>query len=189
MARRPVYRITEGRHFSSLFPRLLPVPLGERKPFRKASVAFPGPRNKIHIRIGQMRARRLRFVPARLTDWLNFRSIWKRGITPGGENATPLPECLARSGDFTHELYGPYIAAAGGASALVVSEATAQGASVQVRVYDRDHRDYHNWDDHEDRAYRSYLAAQHRSYREYHRQHHRVQRHYWNWRHSHPDRD
>jgi len=60
---------------------------------------------------------------------------------------------------------------------------------VQVRVYDRDHRDYHNWDDREDRAYRRYLAEQHRSYREYHRQHYRAQRHYWNWRHSHPDRD
>jgi hypothetical protein len=58
---------------------------------------------------------------------------------------------------------------------------------VQVRIYDRDHRDYHNWNDHEDRAYRRYLAAQHRSYRTYQRQHYRVQRHYWHWRHNHPD--
>lgn len=60
---------------------------------------------------------------------------------------------------------------------------------VQVRVYDRDHRDYHNWNDREDRAYRRYLGEQHRAYVEYHVQHYRVQRHYWNWRHSHPDRD
>ena len=64
-----------------------------------------------------------------------------------------------------------------------------QDDSVRVRVYDRDHRDYHNWDDREDRAYRRYLAEQHRSYRAYQRQHYRAQRHYWNWRHSHPDND
>jgi hypothetical protein len=82
-----------------------------------------------------------------------------------------------------------FLAAAIAAPALVVAEAKAQEHSVQVRVYDRDHRDYHSWDDREDRAYRRYLAEQHRSYREYHRQHYRTQRHYWNWRHSHPDRD
>ncbi len=82
-----------------------------------------------------------------------------------------------------------FLAAAIVAPALVVAEAKAQEASVQVRVYDRDHRDYHNWDDREDRAYRRYLAEQHWRYREYHRQHYRVRRHYWNWRHSHPDND
>jgi hypothetical protein len=81
------------------------------------------------------------------------------------------------------------LAAAIVAPAVVVAEARAQEGGVQVRIYDRDHRDYHNWDDREDRAYRRYLADQHRSYREYHRQHYRTQRHYWNWRHSHPDRD
>jgi hypothetical protein len=75
------------------------------------------------------------------------------------------------------------------APALVGGEAKAQEASVQVRVYDRDHRDYHNWDDREDRAYRRYLVERHRGYRTYQRRHYRVQRHYWNWRHSHPDRD
>ena len=82
-----------------------------------------------------------------------------------------------------------FLAAVIVAPALVVTEAKAQEATVQVRVFDRDHRDYHNWDDREDRAYRRYLVEQHRSYREYNRQHDRVQRHYWNWRHSHPDRD
>jgi hypothetical protein len=80
-----------------------------------------------------------------------------------------------------------FLAAAIAAPAVVVTEAQAQEDSVRVRVYDRDHRDYHNWDNHEDRAYRRYLAAQHRSYRAYHRQHYKVQKHYWNWRHSHPD--
>jgi hypothetical protein len=67
--------------------------------------------------------------------------------------------------------------------------ANAAPPQVSIRIYDRDHRDYHDWDDREDHAYRRYLAAQHRRYLEYNRQHYRVQRHYWNWRHSHPDRD
>ena len=45
------------------------------------------------------------------------------------------------------------VAAAIAAPVMVVTGADAQEATVQVRVYDRDHRDYHNWDDHEDRAY------------------------------------
>jgi hypothetical protein len=82
-----------------------------------------------------------------------------------------------------------FLASAIAAPTAIMADPRPQDASVQVRVYDREHRDYHNWDDHEDRAYRRYLAAQHRSYREYHRQRYGVQRHYWNWRHSHPDRD
>jgi hypothetical protein len=81
------------------------------------------------------------------------------------------------------------LAAAIAAPTAIMAHPGPQNASVQVRIYDRAHRDYHNWDDREERAYRRYLAAQHRSYREYHRQDYAVQRHYWNWRHSHPDRD
>jgi type III secretory pathway component EscR len=81
------------------------------------------------------------------------------------------------------------VAAAIAAPVMVATRVNAQEATVQVRVYDRDHRDYHNWDDHEDRAYRSYLAEQHRDYREYNKQNRRDQKHYWNWRHSHPDHD
>jgi hypothetical protein len=84
-----------------------------------------------------------------------------------------------------------FLAAAIVAPALVVAEAKAkaQEGSIQVRVYDHGHHDYHNWDNREDHAYRHYLVVEHRNYREYHRQHHDVQRHYWNWRHDHPDWD
>jgi Ni/Co efflux regulator RcnB len=82
------------------------------------------------------------------------------------------------------------LAAAIAAPVLVVAtDASAQEASVQVRVYDRHHRDYHNWDDHEDRAYRNYLGEQHRDYREYNKQKRRDQDNYWKWRHQHPDHD
>ena len=73
--------------------------------------------------------------------------------------------CMHPTDRFIRSLF---LAAAIVTPALVVAE--AQQASVQVRVYDGDHRDYHKWDDHEDHAYRRYLAEEHRSYREYHRQ-------------------
>ncbi len=79
------------------------------------------------------------------------------------------------------------LAAAVVAPALISTEAKAQEANVQVRVYDRNHKDYHNWDDREDRAYRNYLGEQHREYREYNKQSRKDQNNYWNWRHSHPD--
>jgi len=81
------------------------------------------------------------------------------------------------------------LVAALAAPTAIMAGPKPQDGNVQVRIYDRDHRDYHNWDDREDRAYRRYLAAQHRRYREYQRQHYRVQRHYWSWRHHNPDRD
>ncbi len=78
------------------------------------------------------------------------------------------------------------------AAALVaptVVMATPTPQEVQVRVYDRDHHDYHIWDEREDHAYRGYLVEQHREYRDYNKQNRRDQRNYWNWRHSHPDHD
>jgi hypothetical protein len=80
-----------------------------------------------------------------------------------------------------------FLAAAIVAPVAVV--ANAQEASVQVRVYDRDHRDYHNWDDREDHAYRRYLTENRRGYVEYNTQNEREQRNYWKWRHKHPDHD
>ena len=80
------------------------------------------------------------------------------------------------------------------ATAIVVPTAIMAGArpqegSVQVRIYDRNHRDYHNWDDHEDHAYRGYLQERHKDYREYDKQNNREQKRYWNYRHTHPDRE
>jgi len=81
------------------------------------------------------------------------------------------------------------LGAALAAPAVTMSGPKAQEASGQVQVYDRDHRDYHNWDDRENRAYRRYLEAQRRTYRGYDTQKARAQRKYWRWRHSHPDND
>ena len=59
----------------------------------------------------------------------------------------------------------------------------------QGRVYDPQHRDYHDWNDNEERSYRQFLSESHRDYREYGRLDERSQGEYWNWRHGHPDRD
>jgi hypothetical protein len=55
------------------------------------------------------------------------------------------------------------------------------------RYYDRNHHDYHEWNDREDRSFRVYLGEQHRDYRGFDHENSRQQRAYWNWRHSHPD--
>lgn len=57
----------------------------------------------------------------------------------------------------------------------------------QNRVYDKKHKDYHNWDDNENRAWNQYLTENHRESHEYSRANKREQSEYWNWRHSHPD--
>ena len=71
----------------------------------------------------------------------------------------------------------------------VMAAPVPQEAGVQVRVYDRNHKDYHNWDDHENRAWGVYLSENHRRPHEYSRANKREQSQYWNWRHAHPDDD
>jgi hypothetical protein len=55
------------------------------------------------------------------------------------------------------------------------------------RVYDRDHKDYHHWDDHESQAWGRFLAENHRKDHEFAKANRKEQAEYWNWRHSHPD--
>jgi hypothetical protein len=62
-----------------------------------------------------------------------------------------------------------------------------QEASVQLRVYDRNHKDYHNWDDNENRAWGQYLQENHKKPHEFKAAKKREQSQYWNYRHAHPD--
>jgi hypothetical protein len=81
------------------------------------------------------------------------------------------------------------LAAALAAPVAMIAAPGPQDAGIQIRVYDRNHKDYHNWDDRENHAWGVYLSDNHRNAHEYSRAHRREQSHYWNWRHSHPDRD
>jgi len=74
-------------------------------------------------------------------------------------------------------------------AALCAGAAQQRDDRQQGRVYDPQHRDYHDWNDNEERAYRQFLSETHRDYREYARLDERSQGEYWNWRHGHPDRD
>ena len=57
----------------------------------------------------------------------------------------------------------------------------------EKRYYDKDHRDYHAWNEHEDRAYRVYLGEHHREYREFGTINTSRRTEYFRWRHEHPD--
>ena len=59
----------------------------------------------------------------------------------------------------------------------------------RLRFYDRDRRDWHEWNEQENRAYRHWLMEERRErrYREYRRLRAERQREYWRWRHEHPD--
>jgi hypothetical protein len=58
-----------------------------------------------------------------------------------------------------------------------------------VRYYDRDSRDWHDWDYNEDIAYRQFMTERRRNYHDFSQADAREQRQYWQWRHSHPDRN
>jgi hypothetical protein len=90
----------------------------------------------------------------------------------------------------THLYIGSlFLAAALAAPLATMAAPIPQDARVQIRVYDRHHRDYHNWDDRENHAWGVYLTDNHRHAHEYSRARRRERSEYWNWRHAHPDRD
>ena len=55
----------------------------------------------------------------------------------------------------------------------------------EVRYYDRDGRDYHNWNGDEDRQYRTYLVEQHRVYVPFVKVKVRQRQEYFRYRHEH----
>jgi hypothetical protein len=55
------------------------------------------------------------------------------------------------------------------------------------RYYDKEHKDYHQWNDHENQAYHKYVEERHVEYRDWNRVRPTQQQEYWHWRHDHPD--
>ena len=91
---------------------------------------------------------------------------------------------------FTNRCIRTLILAVAIAAPLAIMAAPApKDDSVQIRVYDRNHKDYHNWDDHENNAWGVYLTNNHKKAHEFSKSSKREQSNYWNWRHSHPDHD
>jgi hypothetical protein len=54
-------------------------------------------------------------------------------------------------------------------------------------LYDRHHKDYHDFDEHEHRAWRMYSQQRHRGYIDWDRASERQREDYWKWRHNHSD--
>jgi hypothetical protein len=75
------------------------------------------------------------------------------------------------------------------ASVLAARVAAKQDASVKIRVYDSEHKDYHDWDDNENRAWGQYLSENHKKAHDFQKADKKEQSDYWNWRHAHPDKD
>ena len=76
------------------------------------------------------------------------------------------------------------------AAFIVPAAITANAAprGVSVRVYDRDHKDYHNWDDNETKSYTTYRGDHPKLNVTFGKTNRSQQRDYWTWRHDHPDR-
>jgi hypothetical protein len=71
--------------------------------------------------------------------------------------------------------------------APMAMQARATPQAVSVKVYDSGHKDYHQWDDHEDHAYAQYRVEHPKVKVEFNKASKRQQKDYWNWRHAHPD--
>jgi hypothetical protein len=73
-------------------------------------------------------------------------------------------------------------------AALSVALLTPLAATAQDhRFYDRHHKDYHEWNDHEDRAWHMYWQQRHHGQVDWARANERDRQRYWDWRHSHSD--
>jgi hypothetical protein len=55
------------------------------------------------------------------------------------------------------------------------------------RYYDREHKDYHEWNAGEDKAWHRYWEDRHAHYVDWNRASERQRQAYWHWRHEHPD--
>jgi hypothetical protein len=80
-----------------------------------------------------------------------------------------------------------FLTAALAAPVAIMASPVPQESHNQNRVYDKDHKDYHTWDDNENRAWGQYLSDNHKTSHEYSKSNKKEQSDYWNYRHAHPD--
>jgi hypothetical protein len=70
-------------------------------------------------------------------------------------------------------------------AALIIPFAVAQDHD--HGIYDKHHKDYHQWNDHEDRAWHIYWQERHHAVIDWDRASARDRQRYWDWRHRHSD--
>lgn len=71
--------------------------------------------------------------------------------------------------------------------AALMAPVAVQADEHDRRYFDRDHRDYHEWNENENRAYGRYLQERHEDRRDFNHENRDRQRAYWRWRHEHSD--
>ena len=71
-------------------------------------------------------------------------------------------------------------------AAVLASPVVMAGCAehTSYRYYDRDHDDYHRWDDHEAAFYGQWEHETHRDHRDFDKRDANEQKEYWNWRHQ-----
>jgi hypothetical protein len=88
-----------------------------------------------------------------------------------------------------HRIIGSlFLTAALMAPVSLIAAPRPQSASVQVRVFDKDHNDYHNWDDNENQAWGRFQVETKKKPQEFSKVNKKEQSQYWNWRHDNPDK-
>jgi hypothetical protein len=87
-----------------------------------------------------------------------------------------------------HYIVSLFMTAALAGPVAIMAAPVPQEVGVQVRVYDKDHKDYHNWDDNENRAWGHFQTENHKDSHEYSKAKKKEQSQYWKWRHEHPDK-
>jgi hypothetical protein len=70
----------------------------------------------------------------------------------------------------------------------VIATPNHQSASLQIRVHDRDHKGYHNWDDNENQGWGRFEVENNTKPHRYSKSSGKERSQYWNWRHDNPDK-
>jgi len=82
-----------------------------------------------------------------------------------------------------------FVGAALAGSAAARADDDHNSANRTQRYYDRDARDYHEWNQNENQVYHQYVTENHKRDREFAKTTTREKRDYFKWRHDHPDHD
>jgi len=80
-------------------------------------------------------------------------------------------------------------AALAGSVSLRADEHEHHSDKHNKRYYDRDARDYHEWNEHENKLYRQYQKENRKREREFAKLNRKEREEYFRWRHHHPDMD
>jgi hypothetical protein len=86
-----------------------------------------------------------------------------------------------------HYIASLFLSDAIAAPGAIMAIPVPQQVGVQVRVYDRSHKDYHNWDENENRAWGTTFPKTTGILTNTPRLRSKEQSQYGKWRHAHPD--